>query len=99
MKPTRVILALLALPALGRAAEIDFNRDVRPILSDKCFACHGPDGKHRKKKLRLDAEKDALASGVIVPGKPEKSALVERITAAAEDERVRPAKNSEQQTG
>ena len=60
MKPLPIALALFILPATGRAAEIDFNRDVRPILSDKCFACHGPDEKHRKKKLRLDVEEAVL---------------------------------------
>ncbi len=78
-----VLLGVFAVPSLASAAEkpIDFNRDVRPILSDKCFACHGPDKKHRKADLRLDVEKDALASGVLAPGKPAESSLVERITA------------------
>src|SRR5262245_23263939 len=97
---TRILaaLALVSLPAVSRAADIDFNRDVRPILSDKCFACHGPDEKHRKKKLRLDVEQDALDSGAIVPGKPEASPLVERITAADEAERMPPAKSGKKLT-
>lgn len=70
----------------------DFNRDVRPILSDKCFACHGPDAKHRKADLRLDVEKSARAAGAIVPGKPAESALIERITTKDAAERMPPAK-------
>jgi hypothetical protein len=93
MKPLPIALALLILPATGRAADIDFNRDVRPILSDKCFACHGPDEKHRKKKLRLDVEEDALGSGVIVAGKPEKSELVARITSTDPKQQMPPAKS------
>src|SRR5947209_4346689 len=86
----RVLLSLLILPAVAVAAPIDFNRDVRPILSDKCFACHGPDEKQRKAKLRLDIEKEARAA--IVPGKPEASELVSRITANDEADRMPPKK-------
>ncbi|MBM3871495.1 MAG: DUF1553 domain-containing protein [Verrucomicrobia bacterium] len=72
--------------ALGAAPKLDFSRDVRPILSDNCFACHGPDTQKMKGGLRLDSREAALKpakSGAlaIVPGKPEKSALVQRITA------------------
>jgi hypothetical protein len=97
MKPTLTLLALgLAVP-LRAADPIDFNRDVRPILSDKCFACHGPDPKHRGAKLRLDVEKDAKADRdgyrVVAPGRPEKSELVARITTADATERMPPAKS------
>jgi hypothetical protein len=87
---TRVLLSLLVLPAVAVAGSIDFNRDVRPILSDKCFACHGPDEKQRKAKLRLDVEKEARAA--FVPGKPEESELVSRITAKDESDRMPPKK-------
>src|SRR5213593_638668 len=61
---------------------VDFNRDIRPILSDTCFACHGPDEKQRMTKLRFDIKEGALAiPGVIVPGDAAKSRLVHRITA------------------
>src|SRR5262245_54881552 len=97
MKSLGTLLALAILPALARAADIDFNRDVRPILSDKCFACHGPDEKQRKAKLRLDIEEIARDKGAVVPGKPGESALVERITSTGE-ERMPPDKSGRKLT-
>ena len=64
----------------ARAAEtLSYNRDIRPILSDNCFQCHGPDEKTRKGKFRLDVRDDAVAKGAIVPGKPEDSELITRV--------------------
>ena len=68
----------LALPAVG-AATISYNRDVRPVLADNCFHCHGPDQNTRKGKFRLDVREDAIAKGAIVPGKPKESELITRI--------------------
>jgi hypothetical protein len=86
MKTSSAVLALLCLPAaaLGQPGKIDFNRDVRPILSNNCFACHGPDEKVRKADLRLDTRAGAIANAV-VPGKPEASALVERVASKDAD--------------
>jgi hypothetical protein len=71
---------------------VQFNRDVRPILSDNCFACHGPDKNQRKAELRLDTEQGAFADRggyqVIVPGKPEQSELFRLITSTDESLRM-----------
>jgi mono/diheme cytochrome c family protein len=77
------------------AAQVDFNRQIRPILSDHCFACHGPDEGKRKAGLRLDREEDAfrtLKSGraALVAGKPEDGTLVERILTKDPDEVMPP---------
>ncbi|MFO0806859.1 MAG: PSD1 and planctomycete cytochrome C domain-containing protein [Gemmataceae bacterium] len=82
---SRVSLAFVALVAapVASAQTIDFNRDVRPILSNNCFACHGPDEKVRKGDLRLDTRDGAIANA-IVPGKPEASTFIERIKATDE---------------
>src|ERR1051325_3033886 len=94
-------LAALALTISGaviRGAPVDFNREVRPILSDHCYACHGPDEGKRKAGLRLDREEDAfkeLKSGehAIVAGDLEKSALVKRITTSDQDDIMPPVKH------
>ena len=77
--------AELAVPA-----KIEFNRDVRPILSDNCFSCHGNDAGHRKAKLRLDVREEALKKEAFVPGKPDQSALIERIFTTDEDDLMPP---------
>ncbi len=77
---------------------IDFNREIRPILSEHCYACHGPDEGKRKAGLRLDVEQEAfksLKSGerAIVAGYPSKSALVSRINSSDPDEKMPPAEH------
>ena len=75
-------LTLAAQPA--DAEKLRFDRDILPILSDKCFACHGPDSAVRQADLRLDTREGVFSapSGypIIVPGEPENSELVLRIT-------------------
>jgi hypothetical protein len=87
--------AMLATSALP-GQEIEFNRDIRPILSDHCFACHGPDASKRKTKLRFDTEAGAridLGKGrfAIVPGDAERSELVRRIASTDTAVRMPPA--------
>ena len=93
---TAIVLGAFTLAWTGLAAPkssskaIDFNRDIRPILSDNCFKCHGPDEKERKAKLRLDRQEDAFKAAksgdfAIVPGDIKKSKLIERITATDEE--------------
>jgi hypothetical protein len=86
----RVLCVLLSFSSALSAAAIDFSRDIQPILSDKCYFCHGPDAKERKGDLRLDVEKDAKAvkDGVaaILPGKSHESSLIERIFSSDPDE-------------
>ncbi len=102
MKLSLVLTGLLAL-AFGFAAEavaadkLSFNRDIRPIFSDTCFQCHGPDEAKRKGGLRLDQRASAIQpakSGAIaiVPGKPDQSEVLTRLTSKDEDEVMPPAK-------
>ncbi|APW63995.1 PSD1 and planctomycete cytochrome C domain-containing protein [Paludisphaera borealis] len=77
-------------PDARAAARVEFNRDVRPILSDNCYSCHGPDKNRRKAKLRLDERASALEKQAIVPGKPDDSELVARILSDDEDEMMPP---------
>ncbi|MCC9599076.1 DUF1553 domain-containing protein [Stieleria sp. JC731] len=70
----------LAISATAHGdSELSFNRDVRPILSDFCYACHGPDANHREADLRLDDREAAIDYGAIVPGETDASLLIERI--------------------
>ena len=83
---------LFALAVSARAVEpISYNRDVRPILSDSCFHCHGPDQKTRKGKFRLDVREDAVAKGAIVPGQPAESEIIKRIFTRNPDDLMPPA--------
>ncbi|MHA3775680.1 PSD1 and planctomycete cytochrome C domain-containing protein [Verrucomicrobiota bacterium sgz303538] len=110
MKSTTVLAIFWGLSALAgvvQAAdtlptEISFNRDIRPILSDNCFACHGPDKKARKADLRLDTREGAteVHDGVaaIVPGHTNRSELLNRIVSHDPDE-VMPPPKSERKLG
>lgn len=81
----------VAQVAVKPGPKLAYNRDIRPILSENCFLCHGPDKGHRKAGLRLDVREDAIADGAIVPGKPDKSELVKRINTTDPDELMPPA--------
>src|SRR5215213_9340233 len=97
MSQTLSFLALLAVSFTAVAAEIDFAREIRPIFSENCFACHGPDSNKRKADLRLDVKQSAFGKAesggtAIVPGDLEKSELVRRIGASDPDEVMPPPK-------
>ena len=99
------MLSLLAAPAWGAVPRVvDFNRDVRPILSDNCIACHGPDKEKRKAKLRLDVADPSQAketdSGkpAISPKHPEQSELISRVSSTDEDEMMPPPKTGKKLT-
>ena len=85
-------LVLLLPPTLS--GKVDFNRDIRPILSDKCFHCHGPDEKNRESDLRLDTYEGATEGGEfeipIEPGKPDASEVIARILDSNPDEIMPP---------
>ncbi len=89
--------ALSATASGAQNAPVNFNRDIRPILSDKCFHCHGPDEKERKGKLRLDLQEAALKGGesgptAIIPGKPDESEVLIRVLSKDRDEVMPPPK-------
>jgi hypothetical protein len=101
--PLKLVLVLILLAPWTTAGaaeplpnEVEFNRDIRPILSDHCFPCHGPDRARRKADLRLDTEAGALADlggeRAVVPGEPDQSELLHRITANDNSKRMPPAK-------
>lgn len=96
-----ILTGALLVPAQAAEPPLSFNRDIRPILSDTCFHCHGPDEKERKGGYRLDIRAEALKpaeSGepVLVPGKPEASEMIRRLTAKDRTELMPPPKLNKQ---
>lgn len=77
---------------------IEFNRDIRPILSDNCFYCHGPDKGHREADLRLDDRDAAVASGVLAPGSPDESEILVRIDSKDSEEVMPPPHSNKKLT-
>ena len=93
----KVILACFLLTAdasfaqSGRVeSKIGFNDQIRPILSEYCFSCHGPDSASRKAELRLDQRQSAISAGAVEPGKPHESELIARILSDDPDEMMPP---------
>ena len=91
-----LMFTLVGEPAVASEPAVEFNRDIRGILSNNCFQCHGPDENERQAELRLDQPTEVgieLASGTraIVPGEPDQSELIRRITSPHDDERMPPA--------
>jgi mono/diheme cytochrome c family protein len=99
LAPAALVLLFLAGPAPAQVRDpkvVEFNRHIRPILSENCFQCHGPDKNQRKGDLRLDTEQGALEDRggyrVIVEGKPDESELLKRITRTEKAGRMPPVK-------
>jgi mono/diheme cytochrome c family protein len=96
------MLFAAAAVASASGAEISFNRDIRPILSANCYACHGPDKKARKADRRLDTREGALAESegvrAIVPGSVEQSELASRVSSNDPDEIMPPPKSDKKLT-
>ena len=97
------LIACLCLCGGGACGQdVDFDRDVRPLLADKCYHCHGPDASQRDSDLRLDDRQQVFdiqdGAGVVVPGDPARSSLLQRITAEDADERMPPADAARQLT-
>jgi len=87
---TAILIALiLVLNQAQAASDVDFDRDIRPILSENCFFCHGPDEKERKAKLRLDVDFSKNAD-VLIPGRAQQSEMIRRIIATDPDEIMPP---------
>ena len=96
-------LALSRSQAADGKAPVDYNRDIRPILSKNCYACHGPDAKSRTTKMRLDKRESATAKNKkdkapIVPGKPDVSELIRRVSTKDEADHMPPAETGIQLT-
>jgi hypothetical protein len=88
-----LLLICSICPRAGAADPVSFSREVLPILSDKCFSCHGPDESHRKADLRLDQRAEAIKADAIVPGKAEQSELLARVLSRDADELMPPAES------
>ena len=88
-------IAAHAQPPSQRPTAIDFNREIRPLLSDRCFRCHGPDASQRQAELRLDTRAGLQAKRdgrrIVVPGEPNASALYLRITHVDPAQRMPPS--------
>ena len=90
----RLLTALLSLPSLvlaaGPPAPVNYGRDVRPLLSENCFYCHGQDANKRKAKLQLNTRNGQRAKDAVLPGQPDKSELLRRIFSTDKDEQMPP---------
>lgn len=88
-----LVLSTFSITSAKEPSEVKFDRDIRPILADKCFFCHGPDKENQEADLRLDLEANALA--VIKAGNPDKSELIARIL-ATDDSQMPPKETNKE---
>ena len=84
-------LSVVASAVRGEDRPVSYNRDIRPILASRCFACHGPDAAQRKADLRLDTNEAVGEKGVIRPGQSADSELIVRIISTDEETKMPPA--------
>ena len=95
-----LLIGSLAVPGSAWGAEVNFNRDIRPLLSDRCFRCHGPDEKERQGELRLDQREAAVSSreggAAIVPGKARESLIWQRVTSTDPELKMPPPESGKQ---
>ncbi|MFO0892060.1 MAG: DUF1553 domain-containing protein [Isosphaeraceae bacterium] len=84
------VLCVLPIGTARAAEKLEYNRDIRPILAENCFACHGPDSAARKADLRLDQREAAIAAGALKPGDPDESELIARVNSSDADEVMPP---------
>jgi len=95
----KIVFAFFALiPPAAVMAEVSYNQDIRPILAENCFYCHGQDPSQRKADLRLDVREAAVEFGAFVPGKPDESELIARLFSHDPDELMPPAKSNRKLT-
>src|SRR5947207_2280940 len=92
------VAGLAAAESSASTAKPGYNRDIRPILSENCFACHGPDKNQRKGKLRLDVREAAIEKKALVPGKPQESELVKRLYTTNADDLMPPPESHKKLT-
>ena len=86
-----LILTLLLGQTANAGGKLEYNRDIRPVLAENCFACHGPDSAARKADLRLDRREAAIEAGAITPGDLDASELIARINATNPKEVMPPS--------
>jgi hypothetical protein len=102
MRLLAVGLAALGFASRLTAADVDFARDVLPILSDNCFHCHGPDAGQRQARLRLDTKEGTFQKKagrtIVVPGNSAESELVRRVTSTLADEKMPPSDSNRKLT-
>jgi len=92
------LLVCFAIPVSAAERKLEYNRDVRPILAENCFACHGPDSASRQAGLRLDRPEDAIKAKALIPGKSAESGAIARIYSQDADELMPPPKSHKKLT-
>ncbi len=93
-----ILSTTLSWSAIGHGQDVQYNRDIRPILSDNCFKCHGPDQRFREADLRLDDRAVAIERGALVSGEPDESEIIARIESGDSDSVMPPPESNKSLT-